>query len=80
MLTRGANLQKHCFKTAPRRRFLGITPEVLSDGDHTLLANGFWGVSRHVNYLGEIIQVVAMAPGVPRVRPRAPTRPPELYF
>jgi delta14-sterol reductase len=61
LLTRGSNMQKYLFKTAPDRRFLWITPEVLSDGDHRLLASGFWGVSRHVNYLGEIIQAVAIA-------------------
>ena len=61
VLTRGANLQKYLFKTAPDRKFLWIEPEVLSDGEHSLLANGFWGVSRHVNYLGEITQAVAIA-------------------
>ena len=61
VLTRGANMQKYLFKTAPGRRFLGITPEVLTDGKNTLLANGFWGVSRHVNYLGEITQALAVA-------------------
>ena len=61
VLTRGANLQKYLFKTAPDRKFLWITPEVLSDGEHTLLASGFWGASRHINYLGEIVQAVAVA-------------------
>ncbi len=61
VLTRGANLQKYRFKTAPDKKFLWIEPEALTDGDHSLLANGFWGVSRHVNYLGEIIQAVAIA-------------------
>lgn len=61
VLTRGANMQKYFFKTAPARRFLWITPEALSDGDHRLLVNGFWGASRHINYLGEIIQAVAIA-------------------
>ena len=32
VLTRGANLQKYLFKTAPERRFLGIAPRVLTDG------------------------------------------------
>jgi protein-S-isoprenylcysteine O-methyltransferase Ste14 len=61
VLTRGSNMQKYLFKTAPGRKFLWITPEVLSDGKHSLLVNGFWGVSRHVNYLGEVIQAVAIA-------------------
>ena len=61
MLTRGANMQKYLFKTAPGRRFLWIAPEALTDGKQSLLANGFWGVSRHVNYLGEITQAVAIA-------------------
>jgi len=34
---------------------------VLSDGKHSLLANGFWGASRHINYLGEITQAIAIA-------------------
>ena len=61
MLTRGANMQKYVFKTSPERTFLGIAPEVLSDGSNSLLVNGFWGASRHINYLGEIIQAVAIA-------------------
>jgi delta14-sterol reductase len=61
VLTRGSNMQKYLFKTAPDRKFLWITPEVLSDGHHTLVVNGFWGASRHINYLGEIIQAVAIA-------------------
>ncbi|MHB8962696.1 MAG: DUF1295 domain-containing protein [Saccharofermentanales bacterium] len=61
VLTRGANMQKYFFKTAPDRKFLWITPEVLSDGKLSLLANGYWGASRHINYLGEIIQAMAIA-------------------
>lgn len=61
VLTRGANMQKFRFKTAPEQKFLGIVPQALSDGKHSLLVNGFWGGSRHVNYLGEIIQAVAIA-------------------
>jgi len=61
VLTRGANMQKYFFKTAPGRKFFWIRPEVLSDGRLSLLANGFWGASRHINYLGEIIQAAAVA-------------------
>jgi protein-S-isoprenylcysteine O-methyltransferase Ste14 len=61
VLTRGSNMQKFLFKTEPGRKFLWITPEVLSDGGHSLVVNGLWGASRHINYLGEIIQAVAVA-------------------
>ena len=61
VLTRGSNMQKWFFKTAPERKFLWITPETMTDGKNTLLVNGFWGVSRHINYLGEVIQAVAIA-------------------
>jgi len=59
-LSRGANLQKYWFKKDPQRAFLGIRPETITDGDKTLLVNGFWGLSRHINYLGEIL----MATGI----------------
>lgn len=61
VLTRGANMQKYFFKVYPDKQFLWMKPEVISDGERSLLANGFWGVSRHVNYLGEIIQALAVA-------------------
>ncbi len=61
VFTRGANMQKYVFKIAPDKKFLWIAPEVLSDGKLSLLANGYWGASRHINYLGEIIQAVAVA-------------------
>ena len=54
-LARGANMQKFTFKRDPTRKFLGlIAPAVITDGERKLLASGFWRVSRHVNYLGEI--------------------------
>lgn len=60
-LSRGANMQKYYFKTAPERAFLGfMEPRVFSDGENALLASGFWGVSRHVNYLGEILMAVGL--------------------
>lgn len=61
VLTRGANMQKFFFKTAPESRFLWLAPQAITDGEHRLLVNGFWGASRHINYLGEIIQAVAIA-------------------
>jgi protein-S-isoprenylcysteine O-methyltransferase Ste14 len=59
-LSRGANLQKYYFKKDPTRSFAGIVPKTISDGDKSLLVNGFWGLSRHINYLGEIL----MATGI----------------
>ena len=66
-LARGANMQKWFFKTAPHRAFLGIAPRVVTDGQRTLLVSGFWGVSRHVNYLGEVLMAtgIALAVGYP---------------
>jgi delta14-sterol reductase len=60
ILARGANMQKYFFKRNPARVFLGIVPEAITDGNKTLLVNGFWGISRHINYLGEIL----MATGI----------------
>ena len=61
-LARGANMQKYAFKRDPGARFLGvITPEALESNQGKLLVNGFWGVSRHVNYLGEILMATGLA-------------------
>jgi delta14-sterol reductase len=58
---RGANMQKYLFKRDPTAKFLGlIMPEVLTDGEHKLLVNGFWGVARHVNYLGEFLMAIGL--------------------
>jgi protein-S-isoprenylcysteine O-methyltransferase Ste14 len=59
-LSRGANMQKYYFKKDPNKSFLGIKPETITDGKHTLLVNGFWGLSRHINYLGEIGMATAI--------------------
>jgi protein-S-isoprenylcysteine O-methyltransferase Ste14 len=61
-LARGANLQKYFFKLDPQHRFLGlIEPRTVTDGRRALLCSGFWGVSRHVNYLGEILMATGLA-------------------
>ncbi len=60
-LARGANMQKFTFKRDPSAKFLGwISPAVVTDGDKKLLASGFWRVSRHVNYLGEILMATGL--------------------
>lgn len=60
-LARGANMQKYFFKINPGKSFLGIKPQTITDGNKTLLVSGFWGVSRHVNYLGEILMATGIA-------------------
>ena len=59
-LARGANMQKYTFKKDPGRVFLGIRPRTITDGKKSILVSGFWGMSRHINYLGEIL----MATGI----------------
>ncbi len=64
IMARGANMQKYYFKRYPERAFLGIQPKVITDGHKKILASGFWGVSRHINYLGEICMGLGIASAV----------------
>ena len=61
VLARGANLQKFWFKRDPTARAFGLLePHAISgDGKH-VLAGGFWGLSRHINYLGEILMATGL--------------------
>jgi delta14-sterol reductase len=62
VLSRGANLQKFLFKTRPEAALFGIlAPRVVRSEDKQLLCSGFWGLSRHVNYLGEILMALGLA-------------------
>jgi len=69
VLSRGANMQKYYFKKSPKRKFLGIKAQSITDGQKLLLVNGFWGKSRHINYLGEIGMAIGivLATGHPEV-------------
>lgn len=58
ILTRGANLQKYYFKRWPHTNFLWIPPKTI---ENRLLISGWWSLARHVNYLGEILQAIAIA-------------------
>jgi delta14-sterol reductase len=66
-LARGANMQKYFYKKDKTKVFLGIIPETITDGNKSLLINGFWGLSRHINYLGEILMAtgIALSAGFP---------------
>lgn len=62
--TRGANLQKYYYRIDPTCRTFLFFPQQTLPGTRILIS-GWWGVARHVNYLGEIVQAVAIAiPGV----------------
>lgn len=50
---RGANSQKHRFKTDPKASIWGKPPITVGGG--RLLASGFWGVARHMNYTGDLL-------------------------
>jgi protein-S-isoprenylcysteine O-methyltransferase Ste14 len=53
---RGANIQKHHFRTDPIRPIWGKTPEIIKTACGTpLLVSGFWGIARHLNYLGDLM-------------------------
>ena len=61
-ISRGANLQKYTFKRWPDRKFLGlIEPKYIQAGKRRILCSGLWGVSRHLNYMGEIFLALSIA-------------------
>jgi protein-S-isoprenylcysteine O-methyltransferase Ste14 len=62
VLSRGANLQKFYFKKNPFAKAFGVLePRALNHGDRYILTGGFWGLSRHINYLGEILMATGLA-------------------
>jgi len=62
VLARGANLQKFQFKRDPAAKAFGrLEPRAISGGGKHVLAGGFWGLSRHINYLGEILMATGLA-------------------
>jgi len=62
-LTRGANLQKYYFRRFPERTtvFFGLVHQRTLQSSDQILCSGFWGLARHVNYFGEILQALALA-------------------
>jgi Delta14-sterol reductase len=53
---RGANTQKHKFKTNPTELIWGKPPIVVGG---KLLASGFWGMARHMNYTGDLLLAIS---------------------
>lgn len=61
-ISRGANMQKYVFKRWPDRKFLGfIEPVYIEAGERKILCSGFWGASRHMNYMGEMLLALGVA-------------------
>lgn len=66
IFTRGANMQKFAFKRGhkePTWSFLGLVTMQMTTirNEGRILNSGFWSISRHVNFLGEIIQSLALS-------------------
>ena len=61
VLTRGANLQKFSWRHKKSPTFLGIQNQTVPGSDGRLLVSGWWGIARHINYTGEIIQGIGLA-------------------
>jgi protein-S-isoprenylcysteine O-methyltransferase Ste14 len=62
VFARGANMQKYYFKTQPERRSFGpFAQQALERGEKRVLISGFWGLSRHVNYMGEFLMASGLA-------------------
>jgi protein-S-isoprenylcysteine O-methyltransferase Ste14 len=59
-LFRTANLQKHRFRNNPNTPVWGHAPEFIrTPNGSLLLTSGWWGVARHLNYLGDWIMALA---------------------
>ncbi len=59
-LFRAVNIQKHRFRTEPGYRIGGREPEYIQTAQgNRLLVSGFWGWSRHFNYVGDIMMALA---------------------
>ena len=60
ILTRGANMQKFACKKGAKL-FFGHVLVFVPGSQNRLCMSLFWGWSRHINYLGEILQAFAIA-------------------
>jgi len=57
---RGANIQKHKFRKDPTHPIFGKKPDYIQTARGTpLLVSGWWGISRHMNYLGDLLMALA---------------------
>jgi len=57
---RGANWQKHQFRKNPEAPIWGKKPEFIrTQHGSLLLTSGWWGIARHMNYLGDLTMALA---------------------
>lgn len=60
IIFRAANLQKHRFRQNPERLVWGKPPEYITTPTGSLLlTSGWWGLSRHMNYFGDLLMGLA---------------------
>jgi protein-S-isoprenylcysteine O-methyltransferase Ste14 len=60
LIFRGANSQKNGFRTNPNTSVWGRAPTVIPTAQGAaLLASGWWGLSRHMNYFGDLLMGLA---------------------
>ena len=57
---RGANIQKHRFRKNPAEPIWGRAPQYIrTRRGSLLLTSGWWGLSRHMNYFGDLLMGLA---------------------
>jgi len=60
VIFRGTNLQKHKFRKDPERPVWGRKAEFIeTQRGSRLLTSGWWGLARHINYLGDLMMALA---------------------
>jgi delta14-sterol reductase len=62
IITRGANMQKFYYRKYPNNdTFLFGLIRQATIPESRILCSGYWGLARHFNYFGEILQAIALA-------------------
>jgi protein-S-isoprenylcysteine O-methyltransferase Ste14 len=60
VIFRGANLQKNRFRCQPERPIWGRPAQyIVTERGALLLTSGWWGLSRHMNYFGDLLMGLA---------------------